>query len=570
MSASTNNIANYLQQWQAEPERVLYRRFDGNATLWTDIDTKALLAACSRWQAAFTTAGLVAGDKVAICARNSVPWVEVDMAALGLGLVVVPLYVDDNASNIGYCVAHSEAKLLIVDNARIANALQATEHTMPPIWLLKTDEAAIMAASLAAGQSSAEQKLIESAETASAYQCLAVEKNTLATICYTSGTGGRPKGVMLSHGNICANVAACVSLGIARADDVFLSFLPLSHMFERTGGYYLPLAVGATVAHARSVATLPDDLISQQPTALFAVPRIFEKFYARITGAMAESKLKNALFHATVNCGWAIHQGEANIFQKMAYAALRPIIAKKVLARMGGRLRLAVAGGAALEKGIAQTFIGLGLPVLHGYGMTEASPVIAVNLIQGNVPESVGPALPGIQVRLGEHNELQVLGDNVMMGYWNNPEATAASLGAGGWLHTGDVAEMIDGRIYIRGRIKDILVLSNGEKCPPQNMELAISGDDTFEQVMLVGEARPFLTVIAVTQSQAAEKELLKRINDRLKEFPRWMRVRKLITSTEAWTVDNAMLTPTMKVKRANVLKHFEGQLNSIYNESSD
>jgi long-chain acyl-CoA synthetase len=554
-----HNLAQLLTQWHSQPERVLYRQFMPASKDWQTVTSAALHTACVQWQAAFRRAGLVAGDRVAICARNSVPWVQVDMAALGMGLVVVPLYVDDNAGNMAYCTTHSGAKLLVLDSARQAKQLLALALPLPPMWILRTEADEALPAQCTAAASHLHS-------TDATFECQTVQQTTLATICYTSGTGGRPKGVMLSHGNIQANVNACQALNIARGDDVFLSFLPLSHMFERTGGYYLPLSVGATVAHARSVATLADDLVSQQPTALFAVPRIFEKFHAKLAETMQGSAIKRTLYDCNVAWGWAAAQGTLrNPLKQLALPLLNKIIANKVLSRMGGRLRLAVAGGAALEAGIARTFIGLGLPILHGYGMTEASPVIAVNRLDSNVPESVGQAMPGLEVRLGEHNELQVKGDSVMQGYWQDEAASAKTL-INGWLHTGDVAEITDGRIFIRGRIKDILVLSNGEKCPPQDMELAILGDPAFEQIMLVGEARPFLSLVVVSPVQD-EKALMKKANERLKDFPKWMRVRRVIASTEAWSVDNGLLTPTLKVKRAKVAEHFAVQINAVYGE---
>jgi long-chain acyl-CoA synthetase len=557
-----HNIAYFLNQWQAQPARVLYRQFQANDKPWQTITVSTLLKECATWQAAFRAAGLVAGDRVAICARNSVPWVQVDMAALGMGLVIVPLYVDDNAGNMAYCTSHSGAKLLVLDAVRQAKQLLALDMPLPPMWILRCEPNDVLPDNCQSASS-------QLSATSAAFECQAVSQDTLATICYTSGTGGRPKGVMLSHGNITANVKACAALKIARDDDVFLSFLPLSHMFERTGGYYLPLSVGATVAHARSVATLADDLISQQPTALFAVPRIFEKFHAKLAETMQGSAIKQALYNANVAWGWDAAQGQLrNPLKQLALPLLNKIIAKKVLSRMGGRLRLAVAGGAALESGIARTFIGLGLPILHGYGMTEASPVIAVNRLDSNVPESVGQAMPGLEVRLGAHNELQVKGDSVMQGYWQDEAASAKTL-VNGWLHTGDVAEITDGRIFIRGRIKDILVLSNGEKCPPQGMELAILGDPAFEQIMLVGEARPFLSLVVVSP-MLDEKALMKKANERLKDFPKWMRVRRVIASTQAWSVDNGLLTPTLKVKRAKVAEHFAAQINTVYGDGGD
>jgi long-chain acyl-CoA synthetase len=239
-----------------------------------------------------------------------------------------------------------------------------------------------------------------------------------------------------------------------------------------------------------------------------------------------------------------------------------------VLARLGGRLRLAVVGGAALEPALAQTFIGLGLPVLQGYGMTEASPVIAVNRDDDNVPDSVGPQLPGIEVRLGEGGELLVRGKNVMRGYWRNPEATRAALTEDGWLRTGDLAEIKDGKIYIRGRAKDILVLSNGEKLPPQDAEFAILHDPVFQQVMLVGEGRPYVVLLAVTQ-EPDEKTLIGRANDQLKDFPRWTRVRRVVMDREPWSVDNGLLTPTLKLKRPLLLKKLAPQIEAAYAEPS-
>jgi len=227
-------------------------------------------------------------------------------------------------------------------------------------------------------------------------------------------------------------------------------------------------------------------------------------------------------------------------------------------------MRLTVVGGAALDPLISHTFIGLGLAMLQGYGMTEASPVISVNRKDDNDPDSVGPPLPGVKIKLGENGELLARGGNVMLGYWRNPEATRAAIDVDGWLHTGDLAEIEEGRIYIRGRAKDILVMSNGEKLSPQDVEFALLHDAIFEQVMLVGEARPFLTLLAVTR-ETDEPKLLKRANDRLSSFPRWVRIRHVIATAEPWTIDNGLLTPTLKLKRPLVLAKFKAALDQTY-----
>ncbi len=556
------NIAEFFAQHMAQPQRMLFRHCVGDT--WRDVSVAEIAALAGRWQAAFRRDGCSAGDRVAICARNGINWVAIDIAALGMGLVVVPLYVDDNAEAVAWCVANAEARLLIVENSRVAAALakgSGTAQTLPKLVVLRPD---------------ADANADVRADSASTYLAAAASEfsvtnfpdDALATICFTSGTAGRPKGVMLSHGNIIANVGQCAETNMARPDDNFLSILPLSHMFERTGGYYLPLSLGAKVTFCRGVAQIADDLQSQAPTAMFAVPRIFERFAARIDQQLEKSPPKKLLFDACVARGYRVATGVGSVLDHVLVPALRRLVATPVLARLGGRLRLAVVGGAALDPALARTFIGLGLPMLQGYGMTEASPVISVNRDDDNVPESVGPPLPGVEVRLGAGGELLARGRNVMLGYWKNDEATRAALTGDGWLRTGDIAEIKDGRIFIRGRAKDILVLSNGEKLPPQDVEFAILRDPVFEQVMLVGEGRPYVVLLAVTKEKD-EKALIKRANDRLKDFPRWTRVRRVVISSEPWSVDNGLLTPTLKLKRPILLKLLAPQIEAAYADSS-
>jgi long-chain acyl-CoA synthetase len=547
------NLAHLLERALAAPDRALYRHWTGER--WEDVTVADVAARAARWQAAFRREGYAAGDRIAVAVRNGIQWVAIDQAALGLGLVVVPLYVDDNADNIAWCIEHAQARLVVVDGSRMAEALRALagRYALPPIVVLRAD----------AGEpaASAERWLPEADR---AFEARDVAPGTLATICFTSGTAGRPKGVMLSHGNIGANVAMCAATAMARPDDRFLSILPLSHMFERTGGYYLPLSIGAQVAFARGVAHLPDDLRTQAPTVMFAVPRIFEKFAARIEHALAGAPRRKRLFDACVALGWRVEQGRARLHDRLVLRALRRLVAKPILARLGGRLRLAVVGGAALDPALARTFIGLGLPMLQGYGMTEASPVVSVNRLSDNVPDTVGRPLDGVEVKLGEGGELLVRGASVMLGYWRNDEATRAAIDAAGWLHTGDLAEIRDGRIAIRGRAKDILVLSNGEKLPPQDVEFAILHDPVFEQAMLIGEARPFVVLLAVSQ-ETDERTLLKRANAQLKAFPRWMRVRRVIASSEPWSVENGLLTPTLKLKRPMLVDRYRDRIDAAY-----
>jgi long-chain acyl-CoA synthetase len=547
------NLAALLARWLDAPGRALWRHWTGER--WEDVSAGEVAARAAQWQAAFRREGYAPGDRIAICARNGVQWVAIDQAALGLGLCVVPLYVDDNPDNIAWCAAHAEARLLVVDGSRMAEALRklAGTYALPPIVVLRAD---------ASETGNTAERFVPAAD--APFEAREVEPSTLATICFTSGTSGRPKGVMLSHRNIGANVEGCLATGMARPGDRFLSILPLSHMFERTGGYYLPLAIGAQVAFARGIAQLPDDLVSQRPTAMFAVPRVFEKFMVRIDAALAGSRTKRRLFDACVARGWRVEQGEAGLADRVKVHALRRLVARPILARLGGRLRLVVVGGAALDPQLARTFIGLGLPMLQGYGMTEASPVISVNRLSDNVPDTVGRPIDGVEVTIAEGGELYARGDNVMLGYWRNDDATRAAVDADGWLHTGDLAEIRGGRIVIKGRAKDILVMSNGEKLPPQDVEFAIQHDPTFEQAMLVGEGRPYPILLAVSR-ETDEKALIRRANEQLKAFPRWMRVRRVVAMQEPWTVENGLMTPTLKLKRPALVERFRGRIDRAY-----
>lgn len=550
--ASRRNLADLLARHLASPDRVLWRHFADDA--WRDVTVGEMAARAARWQAAFRREGCVAGDRVGIAMRNGPAWVAFDLAALGLGLVVVPFHAEDNPGNVVYCMRDSGVRLVLVESERMRAAIVAAGGTEARLLVHDADAGA------------PEDALVERflPATSLPFEVAWVAHDTLATICYTSGTSGRPKGVMLSHGNVLANLESIERLKIARPSDLLLSFLPLSHMFERTGGYYLPLAVGAKVVHARGITQLGEDLASERPTVIFAVPRVFEKLAQRVRASFAAPPWKRALLDACVARGWRVVCGRGTPLDRALVPLLRRVVGRPVLERLGGRLRLAVLGGAALEPHVPELFMALGLPILQGYGMTEAAPVVSVNTLWDNDPASVGPPLPGVEVRLAAGDEIIVKGANVMLGYWRNPEATAAAIDAAGWLHTGDLGALVDGKLHIRGRLKDVMVLANGEKLPPQDAELAILADPVFDQVMLVGEGRPFLTLIAVTRERD-EQAVLRRANDRLRDFPRWVRVRRAILSTEPWTVENGLLTPTTKVRRERVSAAFAEAITRVY-----
>ena len=548
------NLAEALKQHEVTPAKVLYHQWTGEE--WKTYTAGEIIDLAARWQQAFQERGFERGDRVALCMKNSVHWVAIDQACLGLGLVVVPLYVIDNPANIAWCIEHCEARLLVLETPRMLETLRNASTTLPPIVCLQTEP----------GDDVETPRTFLPAH-ARAFAVLPMAEDALASIVYTSGTTGRPKGVKLSHRNILSNAEAALKIVDLRETDLLLSVLPLSHMFERTCGYYAPLMHGAPVAFARGVQQIGEDLARLQPTILMAVPRVFERFLVRIEQAIKDKPAKRALFERAVAIGWRVFKGEADFIDRALHAVLRRLVARPILEKLGGRLRITVVGGAALEQRVAKHFLGLGLTMLQGYGLSEASPVVAANHPDDNDPASVGYPLEGFEVKVSDQHELLVRGPSVMLGYWRNPEATAAVLSPDGWLNTGDQVDIRDKRIYIKGRTKDILVLSNGEKVPTDEIEQALLEDRVFEQVVVVGEGRAYLILLAVTQ-ETEEKKLTKLANERLKGFPRYIRIRRVIATKDPWTLEDGLLTPTLKVKRTKVLERFEAEIRRVYDES--
>ena len=546
-----NNLAELLLQWAAAPNKVLYRQYQQGA--WQEYKASDILGQAARWQGAYHAAGLQPGDRVALCMKNGVYWVLADLAAHATGLVVVPLYVDDNPDNLGWCLQDADVRLVVADHLRFISHLQASAIALPQIVLVR-GEAIPPAVAL-------EQWLPRTAPPLALYQQPA---DTLATIVYTSGTVGRPKGVMLSHRNILSNIDSILGAYEVHANDRLLSVLPLTHMFERTAGYYLALRAGAEVTYCRGINELAQDLAEQRPTVLMAVPRLFERMLRRIDERLQASPLRRWLFRLAAGAGWRRFQGKRRFYDALLLKTVYPAVAHPLQARLGGRLRHAVVGGAALDQRVAETFIGLGVPLLQGYGLTEAGPVVAVNRQHNHDPASVGEPLPGVETRLSPAGELLVRSASVMLGYWKHPEATAACIDAEGWLNTGDLVEIRAGLIYIHGRSKHILVLSNGEKISPEDIESAILCDPLFEQVMVVGEARPYLVLLVVSPSRDIA-ELLRRANQRIRHWPRYARIRRVVLAEGAWDVDSGLMTPTMKIKRSAVMARYQPQIEAAY-----
>ena len=577
---------------ERSPQALAYRDFNQQYANWRDYSWAQIDREVARWQAALERDGLKAGDRVAVMMRNAPEWVVFDQAALGLGLVVVPLYTQDRPDNVAYILNDAGCKVVVFGTLEQWQGFAGVREQLGGLVRILVVELLTEPVDEPRLRSIAQWL----PEDGGATRHLPTDPDALATIVYTSGTTGKPKGVMLSHRNIVSNAHASLTVMTVGPADVFLSFLPLSHMFERTCGYYLSMMAGSSVVFARSVALLSEDLLSQRPTMLISVPRIYERVYAAIkTKLEGGPQWQQWLFECTVAIGnlrFAHTQGRGGWRPALLlWPLLHALVAKKILARLGGNLRAALSGGAALPPDVARIFIGLGLNLLQGYGMTETSPVACANSVRDNLPASVGTVVPGVEIRIGEMGALLIRGPNIMLGYWNNREATAAMIAADGWLNSGDTARIDEGgHVFITGRLKEIIVMSNGEKIPPVDIESAITRDTLFEQVMLVGEGKPYLSLLAVLNRKrweefaaangmgmgmgadfaslstpATEKLLLARVAAQMKEFPGYARVRKLTAGLEPWTVEAGLLTPTLKIKRPRVIEKFNAEIDRMY-----
>ncbi len=561
------------------PDTEAYRFYKPDTQQWEAMTWSQMAAQVQKWQRALVADGLRAGDRVAVMMDNCVEWVILDQAALGLGLVLVPLYANDRAENSIYILQNSGSKLLLIKDQVQADQLARAADDLESVLLrcvhpCQSTQLKVMP--------------IETWLSAAKHTTLPTshqnDPEDLASIVYTSGTTGQPKGVMLSHKNILWNAWSGLHSVIVTPEDQHLSFLPLSHTLERSVGYYLMMMAGAKVAFNRSIPELVDDLGIIKPTVMITVPRIFERVYGKINDSLeGESAIKRFLFKQAVATGWQqfqYTQGRKGWSpRQLLFPLLDKLVGQKVRDRLGGRVRIAIVGGAAMPAKIAEFFLGLGIPILQGYGLTETSPILSVNTHENNLPHSVGPLLKDVKARFDDDTgELIVFSPGIMMGYWGNPGATAEDMTDDGWLHTGDVARFEGESLVITGRLKEILVLANGEKVPPADIESALILDPLIEQSLVIGEGKPFLTALLVLEEEEKAKwqqrnnsdedlraVLALRIKKHLREFPGYARIYNFAIMDQPWTIDDETLTPTLKVRRKRVLEKSADIVASLY-----
>jgi len=589
---------------RTSPQREAYRWFDTASNAWQSFSWGDMQAKVALWGQAVQALQLARGARIATLLTNSVHAICIDQAGLAAACATVPLHANDNPGNIAFILADAGASLLLINRLETWQQIVATGTALPALRCVVIDDPqqpALPEPPTSDGHPRLvrlQDWLVQAQDSARPPQAVqAPQAQDMAAIVYTSGTTGKPKGVMLSHHNVLSDVKAVLGRVVPTQDDVFLSFLPVSHTFERSCGYYLPMAVASTVVYARSVALLAEDMLSIRPTILVSVPRIYERIYAKIQEKLSHSAFKRALFAAAVSKGWARHcqaHGLSNTdapqggwARWLPWSLLQKKVAQPILDLFGGRLRIAVTGGAAIPSVVSHSFLGLGLNVLQGFGMTETSPVLTANSLQRNDPSTVGKPLDGMEVRIGENKELQARGPNIMMGYWGRPEDTRQAFTEDGWLRTGDQAELVNGEVRIVGRIKEIIVTATGEKVPPSDIEQALCADPLFEQSFVVGEQQPFIACIAVVnreewkqlaerlgldpdnavslQASAVRQAALARIAQQCQGLAKYAVPRAVYLVTEPWSVDNGLMTPTLKLRRPQLMQKFADQITQIY-----
>lgn len=574
-------------------EREALRQFDKETKSWHSLSYAQLMARVMEWRRAYAAMNLERGTRIGILMPNSIDHACADQAALANGLVPVPLHAIDTPGASAFILSDSRAQVLVTNKLTRWKQIQAAGGDLQDLTaVIITEDEVDDETGMVRGLSewlAAGTHVVELPE--------GPKEDDLAGIVYTSGTTGRPKGVMLTHGNIVSNVKATLECVFPQVGDIFLSFLPLSHTFERTAGYYLALATGCTIAYNRSVLLLADDLKTIRPTVIISVPRVYERIFARVQDKLKKSRpAARYLFDWAVEIGWRDfcrrnHLPVEHTGRAWLDGLMRPLVRKvssTLLDQFGGRLRIAISGGAALSSKVTRTFCGLGLPIIQGYGMTEASPIIAGNNRTLNQPNTVGKPFNNVEVRLGEGDEIQIKGPSITRGYWNRPDATADAFTEDGWFRTGDVGGFNElGLLSIKGRIKEIIVTSTGEKVPPADLEAAIETDPLFSQCYVIGENRPYLSLITVVNpdewasfakscgvdpadpasldNPSVKTSALKRAKTAAGEFPHYALPRAVVLTQEPWTIENGLITPTLKLKRGPLSKKFANVIAQLY-----
>ncbi|MES1936472.1 AMP-dependent synthetase/ligase [Salinisphaera hydrothermalis] len=572
----------------ASPEAIAYRFYSPRTHVWRNLTWRQTAERVAAWRRVLHAHGVGRGDRVAIMLRNSPEWLCVDQAAMSLGAVTVGLFCADTPASNAHLVSDSGARVIVAVKSRwvrrifeqhpceaLIHAFVFTGEHAGDARLRSADDA------LAAVRDSPDPRVEPPAP------------DDLASLIYTSGSQGRARGAMLTHANLLFNAQSVADALPAVASECALSYVPLAHSYERVVDAYRAMIVGARIVFCRHPRFLGLTLAREPVTTLIGVPRVYERFYVELTRWMARRpRWVRRLIVTTINIGEAVferEQGRARFHPShLLWPALRYFVARRCLRLFGAQMQLAVSGAAALPYPVARTLVGLGLPILQGYGLTEAGPVVSVNRADDNELDSVGLVIDGVATKIGPDNELLVRSPGVMRGYWNDDEATARVLAAGGWLHTGDKVSRLDKkRLYLTGRMKEVIVMTSGEKASPEPIEETLRLDPLIARAIVVGEARPVLAAVvscpahrlvpimrrlgldpgvaASLHSSRLENYFIDRLSKLTTGFPAHAQIRRVAVTTDRWTEDNGLISGTDKIRRRRVARCYAREIDRLY-----
>ncbi|MBM2841307.1 MAG: fadD [Bacteroidetes bacterium] len=542
--------------------------------------------------------GVKRGDRVSIISENRPEWVISDLALVSLGAIGVPIYPTMTAKQNEFIFNDAGVRFVIVSNQFQLNKVMrvmSDAKTLEKVILMNDKDPITYKDTL--GFTAVMEMGEKFRKTHSDYvqQSIgAVKPEDLLTLIYTSGTTGNPKGVMLTHNNLVSNIISATSVIQIGLGDLLLSFLPLSHSFERMAGYYTALAVGASIAYAESVETVAANLLEVHPTIVLTVPRLFERIHGRIIKKVdGGSPLQKRIFYWAIDIGkrYAKARRQKSISPLLLFqrAVADKLVFRKVREKTGGRIKFFVSGGAALGREFGEFFEAIGIVVIEGYGLTESSPVITVNPLEDYRFGTVGKPIPGVEVKIAGDGEILARGPNIMQGYWNNREATDEALDKDGWLHTGDIGMFDDdGYLHITDRKKHLFVSSGGKNIAPAPIENLFLTSKYIEQFVLVGDRRMYCTALIVPDFDAlkayadargirysnnddliANPEITKLVNENIdslqKDLANFERVRKFALLTKPFTIEEGEMTPSLKIRRKVVEERYASLIEKLY-----
>ena len=533
--------------------------------------------------------GVKKNDKISIIADNSYQWCIIDLAIISLGGITVPGYTTSNEEELSYLLSHSETSIIFI-NSKLLPIIEKILPTLNKIkYVVCVDELNTTKKFKFKKLLYTYRELIKIGSKNKNKQNLLresikkIKKDDVSCIIYTSGTSSQPKGVMLTHASILSNIVGANELvkEIKVKDHRFLSIIPLSHAYEHTAGFFLPIYIGAEIYFNDNRDQIVSDLLSVKPTLMTAVPRLYEVLYKKINNQLAtQNKVTQKLFYKTVALGTKTFKGfNLSLIEKAENLILDKIVRKKLQRKFGGNLQAFISGGAALNEQVGLFFQSLGINILQGYGQTECSPLISCNPINKIKIDTVGVPIKGLKVKLSKEKEILVRGDSLMKGYWKDKNNTDKVI-INGWLHTGDLGFIDDeGYIKISGRMNEMIVNSGGENIAPVPIENLLLEYEEIEQAMVYGHNKPFLIALLVPNEnllnsnsnnvQNLTTQFQGIINNINKDLSPTKRIRKFIILEKYFTIDNNMLTPTLKIKRHKIFSNYYNEIQKLYNNSN-